>query len=297
MGRSSRRIADLLTAVSANPTAEGYNALGALFAQQGKPNCAIPAFERAVHLDHSDWRARYNLALALIAKGQDGKAFDQLHIVVQQKPGFPAVHNTLGTLLQKRGELEGAAQELKAALEGDPKLAEAALNLGQVLIAQKRYAAATVYLQNALRVPPPPELESSLESALAVAYSESGQINQAIETLQQAIKTHPDDADAHFNLATLYAKNGPALGHDKAIANFKETLRLDPHYDEARYSLAKVLVELGRFRDALPYLDEYTRNQSKDAEGFHLLASAYTGLSETGRAVDSLDACPKAEAR
>ena len=50
LARSSRRIADLLTTVAGNPTAEAYNTLGALFAQQSKLECAIPAFEQALDL-------------------------------------------------------------------------------------------------------------------------------------------------------------------------------------------------------------------------------------------------------
>src|SRR2546426_4617818 len=55
-------------------------------------------------------------------------------------------------------------------------------------------------------------------------------------SLKRTITSHPDAAEAYFNLATLYAKNGPALGREKAITYFKETLRLDPRYDDARRS-------------------------------------------------------------
>jgi tetratricopeptide (TPR) repeat protein len=293
LAQSSRRIADLLTTVAGNPTAEAYNTLGALFAQQSKLECAIPAFEQALGLDDNDWRARYNLALALIAKGEGAKAADHLHILIRQKPDSPAVHNTLGTLLRKQGELEAAAAEFKAALNGDPGLAVAALNLGQVLIAQKRYTAAAVYLHNALKSSTPPDLEVSLESALAVAYAENGHSDLAIDTLKRTITSHPDAAEAYFNLATLYAKNGPALGREKAITYFKETLRLDPRYDDARYSLAKVLVELGQFSDAVPYLMDYTRNQPNDAEGFRLLGSAYSGLTQTAKSIEVLERARK----
>jgi len=130
--KSNQRIADLLTTLASRVTAESYNALGTLFAQLGKPDCAVPAFEEALHLDNTDWHARYNLALALIDL--------------------------------------------------------------------KRYTAASVYLQDALKATPPPDLEVSLECALAVAYAESDRANLAIETLERAIKSHPDAADAYFNL-------------------------------------------------------------------------------------------------
>ena len=288
LGKSNQRVGDLLTVVARQASAEAYNALGVLYAEGNKLNCAVPAFEEALRLDEQDWRARYNLALALIKKGEERKAADHLHILIQQKPDSPDAHNTLGSLLQQQGDLEAAAEEFKAALKCDPAFAMAALNLGQVLIDQKRYTAAMAYLQDALNSTPPLDLRPQLQTTLAVAYAENGDTDKAIATLEQVIKAHPDDAEAHFNLGTAYAKQGPALGYQKAIANFKEAVRIDPHYDSARYSLAKVLVQLGQFSDAALYLSDYTHHRPNDAEGFHLLGTAYTGMSQLSKAVEAL---------
>ncbi len=289
LGKSNPRVGDFLTDLARHATAEGYNALGVVYAEGNKLNCAIPAFEEALRLDDQDWRARYNLALALIKKGEEAKAVNHLHILIQQKPDSPDVHNSLGSILQQQGELEAAAQEFKAALKCDPGFPPATLNLGQVLIDQKRYTAAIAYLQDALKSSPPPDLTSQLQTTLAVAYAESGDSDKAIGILNQVVTAHPDDADAYFNLGTVYANLGPALGHQKAIANFKEALRIDPHNDEARISLAKVLVQDGQFSDAVSYLSDYTHHRPSDAEGFHLLGTAYTGLAQLPKAVEALE--------
>jgi tetratricopeptide (TPR) repeat protein len=289
LGKSNQRVGDLLAVVARHASAEAYNALGVLYAEGNKLNCAVPAFEQALRLDEQDWRARYNLALVLIKKGQGKKAADHLHILIQQNPDSPDAHNTLGSLLQQEGELVAATEEFKAALKCEPTFAMAALNLGQVLIDQKRYTAAIAYLLDALKSSPPPDLEPQLQTTLGVAYAENGDSGQAIATLEQVVKTHPDDVEAHFNLGTVYAKQGPALGYQKAIANFKEAIRIHPYYDAARYSLAKVLVQLGQFSDALSYLSDYTRRRPNDAEGFHLLGSAYTGLTQLAKAVEALE--------
>ena len=288
LSKSNRRVRELLADVARHATAEGYNALGAAYAEANKLNCAIPAFEEALSLNEQNWRARYNLALALIQKGEVNKAATHLHILIQQKPDSPEAHNILGNLLRHQGDLEAAEQEFKTALKCDPTFASAALSLGQILIDQKRYTAAAVYLQDALKTSPTPELQAQLQTMLAVAYAQNGETDQAIGTLERVIKDHPDDAEAHFNLATVYARQGPALGYQKAIANFKDAVRLDPKYDAARYSLAKVLVQVGQSSDAVSYLSEYTRHLPKDAEGFHLLGSAYAGLDQLPKAVEAL---------
>ena len=289
LGKSDRRVGELLAAVAHNATAEAYNALGAAFAEAHKLNCAVPAFEEALRLDERDWRARYNLALVLIQKGDEKKAAEHLHILIQQKPDSPEAHDTLGSLLQQQGKLEEAEEEFKQALKCDPGFAAAALSLGQVLIDQKRYTAAMAYLQDTLKKPAPPDVTAQLHTTLAVAYAESGDSDQAIRTLAEVIKAHPDNAEAYFNLGTVYAKQGPASGYQKAVVNFKEAIRLEPHFDAARYSLAKVLVQVGQFSDAVTYLSDYIQHRPNDAEGFHLLASAYAGLTQLSRAVEALE--------
>jgi Tfp pilus assembly protein PilF len=102
--------------------------------------------------------------LALIKKGEEKRAADHLHILIQQKPDSPDAHNTLGSLLQQQGEQEAAAEEFKAALKCEPTFAVAALNLGQVLVDQKRYTAAIAYLLDTLRPSPPPDLEAQLQT-------------------------------------------------------------------------------------------------------------------------------------
>jgi len=288
LGKSDKRVGQFLSTVAHHPTSEAYNALGVLYSEVNELNCALPAFQEALRLDERDWRARYNLALAFINTGEEKKAADHLRIVVQQKPDLPEPHNTLGGLLQQQGDLEGAAGEFKAALQCDHTFALAALNLGQVLIDQKRYTAAKVYLQEALKTSPP-DIKAQLQTTLAVAYAENGDSDQAIRTLEQVIKAHPDNAEAYFNLGTVYAKQGPALGYQRAVDNFKEAIRIDPHHDPARYTLAKVLIQVGQFSDAVAYLSDYTRRRPNDAEGFHLLGSAYIGLTQLAKATEALE--------
>src|ERR1035437_6925842 len=94
LGKSNPGISELLTATAIRPTAEAYNALGALFAQENKFDCAIPAFEQALRLDHQNQRARYNLALGLIRTGQEKAASDQLRLLIKEDPKSGAAHET-----------------------------------------------------------------------------------------------------------------------------------------------------------------------------------------------------------
>ncbi len=285
---SSGAIADLLHTLDGHPSGEGYNALGALFAQRAALDCAIPAFREAVRLADKAWDARYNLAQALVSKGHRKEAAEQLHLLLEQRPDSAPAHNALAMLLQDQGELEAAASEFKAALDSEPPFALAAYNLAQLLMTQKRYAAAIFYLQNALQSNPPAEIAGHLQVALGTAYGENGDSGKAVETLRNVVSSHPGLAEAHFNLAAVYAKKGSALGYQTAIAEYKETLRLNPRDDDARYSLAKVLINLGNPNAAIPYLKVYIQDRPRDAQGYHLLGTGYANSNHLTQAAEVL---------
>lgn len=286
---SSPQIAELQTTVTAHPSAGGYNTLGALFAEQKRLACAIPAFEVALALDPGYWEARYNLALALIQKSEMKRAEAELRTVIRQKPDAVRAYYALGTLAQKSGRLDAAAEQFKAALNADPRFAFAALDLAQILSAQKRYSAVIFYLQKTLEAGPPQDSVELLRSALGMAYAQDGNFKQATETIKGVVSSHPGSAEAHFNLATVYARQGLREGYEAAVEEFLTALRLDPHAAAARISLAKALLSLQRYHAALPYLEEYTRLQPRDYEGFHVLGTAYKEMGQFGQAKGALE--------
>jgi tetratricopeptide (TPR) repeat protein len=293
---SSGAIAGLVHTVEEYPSAEGYNALGAAFGRKGALDCAIAAFREAVRLDDKSFEPRYNLAAALTNKGRRKEAAEQLHLLISQRPASAPAHNLLGTVFLEQAQAEAAAAEFKAALVADPSFAPASYNLAEVLLSQKRYPAAIDCVQNALKSSPPADLAGPLQVALGIAYSENGNTDKAIETLRAAIKSHPRLAEAHFNLATLYAKLGAERGYQPAIAEYRETLRLNPRDDDARYSLAKVLINLGNSQEAIPLLKVYVRDRQRDAQGYHLLGTGYSNSGQMALAAEVLERAAELDA-
>ena len=141
---------DLLGELQRNPSTEGYNALGAMFANHERMDCSIEAFRQALRLDSSSGQTRYNLALALMRQGQAQPAMEQLHLAIRNDPKFAEAHNALGSILQDLGKLDAAAEEFKTALNINPHYAFGAFNLATVLHAQKKYPAEIYYLEQAL---------------------------------------------------------------------------------------------------------------------------------------------------
>ncbi|MGA8233293.1 MAG: tetratricopeptide repeat protein, partial [Candidatus Acidiferrales bacterium] len=290
---ASEPLQQLLEAITDHPTAGAYNTLGALFAQQSLDACAIASFEAGLRLDPKNWEARYNLALALMKRGDRQRAIQELRRAIAEKPDSASAHHALGTLFEAEKKLPEAAVEYQAVLHADPHFPSAAIDLARVLAAQRKFDDAVAVLQEALQLSPEAEDTVSLGAALGVTYAESGNFAKASETLRQLIADHPDSAGAHLALGTVLAQQGePASGN--AMAEFREAMRLDPDAAPARLALGGALLDQKKYSDALSVLQEYLGRHPDDAqeaqraEGYHLEGQIYEGLDQWDQAGEAL---------
>ena len=103
-----------------------------------------------------------------------------------------------------------AMQAYRKALEVNPELADAHLNLGRLLHETDGAAAAEPCYRRALAVRPD---DPTALFNLGVALQDLDRPHEAIEVYEKALELEPRLADAHFNLAGIYEK----LGRMKAV--------------------------------------------------------------------------------
>jgi tetratricopeptide (TPR) repeat protein len=214
------------------------------------------------------------LALALLEKGDHKSAAEEFRIVLIRKPDLLAAHNGLASALRETGQLDAAQSEFRAALKIDPLSVDALSGLTKILIEQKRYSAAIQCLQDA-------PADNGLQLNLAIAYSKNGDKDQAIAILSSLVKSQPDLALAHFNLASVYAQQNRFR---EAADEYGKALGLDPSNDVARVSLVKALTILSQYSEALPLIEDHARRHPKDFEGHKLLGIVYRGLGRDAEA-------------
>jgi tetratricopeptide (TPR) repeat protein len=283
----SEKIKALLDTVRDHPTAGAYNTLGVLYAEEDRVPCAIAAFESALHLDSKSWEVHYNLALALLRKGDRTGATRELQTAIQQKPDSVSSHFALATLYEEEKKFGFAEEQLRETLKIDRHFAPGAVKLSQVLIAEGKPQMAVESLQDAIKQAPPADQAQSLQVALANAYEADDERENALATLKELVAAQPASADAHLGFGLLLVRKGQPTDQEAAIAEFKETLRLDEGRDVARLALGQLLISMQKYSDATPVLVDYTRRQSKDAQGFNALGLAFQGLSKSDAAMTS----------
>src|SRR5258708_9961515 len=283
----SEKIAALLESVHDHPTAGAYNTLGVLYAQEDRVSCGVAAFEAALKLEDQNWEAHYNLALALLRKGDRVRATRELQTAMQQKPESVSSHFALGTVFEDEKKLGSAEEQFRAALKIDPHFAPGAIKLGEVVISEGKPQAAVEFLEDAVNQAPPDQAEP-IQAALGVAYAENGEIEKALAALKDLVAAQPNSADAHFNLGLIYARQGQSKDEEAAVVEFQEALRLDQGMDPARITLGRFLLSLQKYSDAVPVILENITGQPRDAQGFYALGHAYQGLKESEAAVKAL---------
>jgi tetratricopeptide (TPR) repeat protein len=112
-----------------------------------------------------------------------------------------------------------AADAYRRALELDPELVDAYVNLGRLR-------------------------------------HEQGAPGESIRLYERALEIAPDDALIHFNLAVaLEDTRGP----HPAIAHYRRALELDPEFADAHYNLAGLCEQLGRTAEAVRHYHAYKK--------------------------------------
>ena len=154
---------------------------------------------------------------------------------IAEKPEVAFAHFQLGyayTAL-KRGDEARAEYERVIAL--DPKMPEAYLNLGILLLDKQEYAAAVAPLSKAVELIP---AQSRPRSLLAVAQDRSGDQEGAARSFEGVLHLDPNDPAANGYLGELdLRRNKPA----DAESRFRHALEIRPDAPEALQGLARSL--------------------------------------------------------
>lgn len=112
--------------------------------------------------------------------------------------------------------------------------------------------------------------------------------DEAVQYIQRALKTMPDDAQAHANLGlALNALDRP----EEAAAQFHESLKLNPANARVFNNLGSVYIRLRRIKDAIRCFEQALAIQPGIAEVHHNLGSALMQLGNYAEAAESLQQC------
>lgn len=305
----------LLDDVKQSPDSfEAHHMLAVFYLRQGKVKQALPQLQRAAATNPSSYEVGYDFARALLETGRLDDARAQAKGWLAKKD-LGELHNLLGDIEQRAGNLTGAAAEYQRAAHMDPS-EEHLFDWGDNLLLLRAYdPAVDVFRASIKRHPESARLrvglgiaqysrgdyrdavQSFCEAAdlapsdprpyqfLGEMYGVSPEMAQEISTrLARFVETHPKNALSHFHYAmSLRKDSGETAGAEelrRIEALLKRAVQLDPRLAKGFFELGVLQAEQQRYDDAIENLRRATALQPTLSQAHYRLALVY---QRTGR--------------
>jgi len=289
--------------------AEAHYSLGRVRSAQGDHAAAAGHYRRACELFERYGAARYALAGAYRALGETAKAQEQLTLHQKYSLDAPPEQDPLlaavkalnagglrslkkGISLEAAGRLEESAAEHERALEIDPRLVQAHINLislygrlGQADQADRHYRKA---------VEMNPHLADSHYNFGVLLHGRQ-KYREAGEAFGKALEASPAYPEAHNNLGYVREREGR---FEEALAHYRAAIENKPNYRLAHFHLGRLLLHRGRTAEALEHLRQTLSPEDESTPGFmYGLGAAYARAGDRQNALRYLkEARGRAEA-
>ena len=301
------------------PRAEVSDAIGTLYAQQGKWEAARKRFEHALEADPTYVKARVHLAVVQRTQKDLQGALNTLEPVLNAGSPNADVLMEAGRTLAAAGRDEDALKQFEAAEKADAKTAGVQLEIAMALQRMGRQGEAVPWFEQAVEREPKNEIaltnlglaltltgkgKDALElfnRALAlngndpVAYKDLGvchlqlsAFDEAIEDFKRALALEPGDPQLHYDLGLAYKFKDRT---DEAVAELKKAGEMDPRLQDPPYTLGILYMQLGRLDDAVTELRKAVALRPENGDAWAILGST---LKQDSRLPEAADALKKA---
>ena len=287
--------ANLKKAIEVDPKATGaIMILADFYESHNRLSEAEQQFRHAMEVDPKDTAPRAALVTLFMHEGRTPEIEAFLEQTKKDLPDNSAGYRMLGDFYFASGDLDKATAEyssLSRDHSGDPLVKK---NYIQLLILKNRLDEAAKLNHEVLKAAP----------ADVDAFVYKGQIelhrkntNAAIEALETALHSDPDNAVAHYHLGLAFDQQ-----HDitRAESEWRQAVRIRPDLSEAQRALAALELTRGDFSGLLEISRQIINAQPNSADGFLLKCVAETGLHRyrdaQRDAMESIERAPESPA-
>jgi len=211
------------------------------------------------------------------------QALDQLNAAEVLLPGSPWVYLLRGQVYLAQGDAAKALEEAGRANQLDLTLLPVYRLSGEALVASGKPAAAVVPLEIYLRYSE--ETDAGAQILIARAYAAVGEFEKAVEAVNIALDMDANDADVLLLRGEYYLELDKA---DLALADFRQSLRLEPNSFPAGLGIGRAQLALGAYRDAyiqINKLEKFAMSNEQKCLLFYWRAQSLEKIGELGGAI------------
>ncbi len=297
--------------------ADAHVLAGSSFLLRGDLDQAQRAFELAAGLNPRNPAPQERLGAVLGKKGKYADAEKAYEASLAIAPDYEPALDGLAEVLSKEGKAKQASARIDRQIAAQPKSSQLYVAKAEFCIAQKDWACAEHSYQQTLALNPyyvngylalahiyaasnrPQAMIQAYEAArskfpeylptyilLAQVYEYVGNLDQARQTYQDALKVDANSYQAMSNLARLYADRGGSLSDALELA--LKAKAAQPDDSGVNDTLGWVYYKQGLYRSAVPVLEAaVARNPQVAKFQFHL-GMAYLAAGQPAQAHTSL---------
>ncbi len=287
-------LSQLQTQLSKNPNdASALMTLALLYERTSDFEKARDAYEHLLSMNPDLVSALNNLACLYADRLNDvGKAYDLARKAHDLQGNDPAVADTFGWILSKRGEYQQALAILQESAAKLPDSPEIQFHLGMTAYMMGQADLAKVAFQKAASAAKDFPGREESKRRLALLKSDTGSSTElSLSQLEAMAREQPNDVISQMRLGEAYEKQGAS---DKAAAAFEQVVKLNPRLALANTKLAqfyagrlhnkeKALTYAKKARELSPSDPQVTSILGKVAYETGNLTWSYSLLQEAAR--------------
>jgi Tfp pilus assembly protein PilF len=222
--------------------------LAGIYLQQGDLDRAAAVMRPLVDLDPDNIEILY-MAQRVYSELAD----DTLNKLAMIAPGSARMQQVIAERLINEGDLKGAAEHYRKALEMDPRLPGVHYELAEAILES---------------LPNDPQAQDAAE-----------------KELETAVKFDGASAGTECMFARIASRRSDAVG---AYAHFTRALQLNPASTEAQIGLGRLLAAKGKPQDAAKYLRMAVQSDPLSEEAHYRLAMVSRGMERNEEAAREL---------
>lgn len=162
-------------------------------------------------------------ASRLHSLGQYTQSFDLYKSILSDFPDNLRALHGIGVVLHKLGKSDEGIASIKKALVLKPDFASAYNNLGNIYSDLRNYVAAIACFERVLHIEP--DNDAACRN-LALACMRSGSLDIALDTALKAVAVKPENPDNYMVLGNAYSERGDV---ENALKNYSNALKLAPN--------------------------------------------------------------------
>jgi tetratricopeptide (TPR) repeat protein len=273
-------------------SAQAHYGLGRVSAAEQKFSPAIEYFIKAITLFPNYGAAHYALAMAYRETGNKPKTVEHLALSQKYKNIYPLTADPLlsevanlnsgasdrirrGQLLEAEGRLNESITEHERALEINPQLVQAHINLIQLYGRTGQPDRAELHYRAAVSLNPN---IAEIHYNFGVMLLEQQRMQDASLAFRRSIEINPYFAEAHLNLGYILEKQQL---YDEAMEHYQTAVSIKPNLRQAHFQFARMLIFKDRLQEAIKHLQQTLTPEDENTPRFiYALAAAYARAGE-----------------